>query len=77
MCWYCWEKDDYDQSWDLLKGRLHLNFGGIQRRIQGEGCGGCTPPPPWEVFEIVWLPLDDEVEVIMGEEHFISQIPWK
>ena len=37
VCWYGWEKDDYDQSWDLLKGRLQLNFGGIQRRIQGEG----------------------------------------
>ena len=48
MCWYCWEKDDDDHSWDLLKGRLQLNFGGIQRRIQGEGWGGwgCPPPPP-------------------------------
>ena len=45
VCWYGREKDDYDQSWDLLKGRLQLNFGGIQRRIQGEGWGGCTPPP--------------------------------
>ena len=34
--------------WLLLgfKGRLQLNFGGIQRRIQGEGWGDCTNPPP-------------------------------
>ena len=33
------------------------NLVGKQRQIQ-EGWEGCNPhPPPWEVFELVWLPL--------------------
>ena len=44
----------------------------------GGGLRGLQPPL-WEVFELVWSQLDDEVEGIhvLGERHFISQIPWK
>ena len=39
---------------------------------RGRGEGVVTPL--WEVFELVWSQLDDDVEGILGERHFISQI---
>lgn len=44
---------------------------GPQGRIQGGGLRGLQPPL-WEVFQPVWFQLDDEVEGILGERHFIS-----
>ena len=62
---------------DLLLAAADICIPAFQRRIQGEGWGGCNPLPPWEVFEHVWSQLDGEEEGILGEGHFISQIPWK
>ena len=45
--------------------------GGSRGRVEGVA----TPPPLWEVFELVWSQLYDEVEGMLGERHFISQIP--
>ena len=59
---------------DLLLAAADICIPTFQRRIQGEGF---PPPPLWEVFEHVWLQLDDEEESMLGEGHFISQIPWK
>ena len=54
---------------------MHSN---LSEAHPGGGLRGCTPPPsPWEVFEHVLLQLDDEEEGMLGEEHFIFQIPWK
>ena len=42
--------------------------GGSRGRVEG------VVTPLWEVFELVWSQLDDDVEGILGERHFISQI---
>ena len=62
---------------DFLLAAADICIPTFQRRIQGEGWGVARPPSPWEVFEHVLLQLDDEEEGILGEGHFISQIPWK
>ena len=53
--------------------------GGGAAGAPGGGVWGLQPPPPppslWEVFELVWSQLYDEVEGMLGERHFISQIP--
>ena len=38
---------------------------------------GNSEADPWGGLRGLLLRLDDEVEVIMGEGHFISQTPWK